>query len=57
MKKIHDHPEQYRYDLNNAASSSDCTGLIAIPPQTEEEFEAYNAIYHYDPSNIKFPHS
>lgn len=47
MKKIHDNPNLYRYDLNNASSSTDCTGLIPTPPQSEEEREAYDAIYHY----------
>ncbi len=47
MKKVHDNPNLYRYDLNNASSSTDCTGLIPVPPQSEEEREAYEAIYHY----------
>lgn len=47
MKKIHDNPNNYTYDLNNAMSSTECTGLIPTPPQSEEERESYNAIFHY----------
>lgn len=47
MKKIHDNPNLYCYDLNNASSSTECTGLIPVPPQSEEEQQAYDDIYHY----------
>ncbi len=47
MKKIHDNPDLYCYDLNNASSSTECTGLIPVPPQSEDEQQAYNHIYHY----------
>ena len=40
-------PDQYRYDLNNASSSTDCTGLIPTPPQSEAELESYDAVYHF----------
>lgn len=46
MKKIQDDPDLYCYDLNNAISSTDCTGLIPAPPQSDEEEEAYDAIIH-----------
>lgn len=45
--KINDNPNQYVYDLNNASSSTDCTGLIPTPPQSEDEEEAYQAIYQH----------
>ena len=47
MKKINDDPQKYRYNLNNASSYGDCTGLIPVPPQSDEERAAYNAIYHF----------
>lgn len=47
MKNIHDNPDLYNYDLNNAGSTTDCTGLIPAPPQSEEEQQSYEAIYHY----------
>ena len=31
--------------LNSVASSTECTGLIQIPPENEEEMEAYQDIY------------
>ena len=47
MKKIHDNPDLYCYDLNNASATTDCTGLIPAPPQSEAEQEAYESIFHY----------
>lgn len=33
----------------NAASQSDCTGLLYRPPVSPEEEEAYEDVYHYLP--------
>ena len=42
------------YDfLSNAASTQDCTGLIPSGPVTEDELESYEALYHYQPPQIK----
>ena len=38
--------DSYDY-LSNAASTTDCTGLMPTPAHTEEERESYNAIYHF----------
>jgi hypothetical protein len=40
--------DSYDY-LSHAASSTDCTGLMPTPATTEEEREAYQAIYPYKP--------
>ncbi len=32
-------------DINAVASANECTGLIQIPPTTEDEAEAYGEIY------------
>lgn len=32
-------------DISGVASATECTGLIQIPPQNEEEAESYNEIY------------
>lgn len=40
--------DSYDY-LTHAASTQDCTGLIQVPPQTEDEIESYEAIYPYLP--------
>ena len=41
--------ENFELDLidkyNNIASSTECTGLIQIPPTSEEEAEFYGEIY------------
>lgn len=39
--------------LSNAASTQDCTGLIPSGPVNEDELEAYEAVYHYQPPRIK----
>ncbi len=47
MKKIHDNPDLYRYDITDACSANECTGLIPARPQSEEEQESYDEIFHY----------
>ena len=47
--------DSYDY-LANAASSTDCTGLMPTPAYTEAQRESYDAIYHFkatplDPKN------
>jgi len=37
------------FDLNTTASSTDCTGLIKIIPETDEEYAAYHELYDYGP--------
>ncbi len=36
-------------DLCKAATPSDCTGLIQVPPMTNEEYQAYNKVYDFAP--------
>lgn len=43
--------DSYDY-LTNAASTQDCTGLIPSAPQDDEELEAYDALYKYQPPKI-----
>lgn len=40
--------DAYDY-LSNAASAQDCTGLIPAKPQSKEELEAYEELYHFLP--------
>ncbi|MBR1970297.1 MAG: hypothetical protein IKA17_08055 [Clostridia bacterium] len=39
----------YQYDLeneiNSVVSQTECTGLIQVPPQDEDEAESYTEIY------------
>lgn len=35
--------------LSKAASTQDCTGLIPSSPESPDEFEAYEELYHYLP--------
>ncbi len=43
--------DSYDY-LTNAASTTDFTGLAPTPIQSEEEFEAYEAIYPFYPERL-----
>ena len=36
------------YDKFDAASSTECTGLITVPPQNEDELDSYRDIYEFD---------
>ncbi len=45
-KKNQEIIDSYDY-LANAASSTDCTGLMPTPAYTPEQREAYDAIYHF----------
>lgn len=44
-----DTEKDYQYDLeneiNSVVSQTECTGLISVPPQDEDEAEAYTEIY------------
>lgn len=45
-----------KFNLANAGSATDCTGLIQTGPLSDYEREAYKAIYSYegpDPDEIK----
>lgn len=44
-KKNEEIIDSYDY-LTNAASTTDCTGLMPTPAYTEEQRESYDAIYH-----------
>lgn len=40
--------DAYDY-LGNAASTTDCTGLIPSEPTSEAELESYQELYHFEP--------
>lgn len=44
--------DSYDY-LGNAASTTDCTGLIPSAPQTSAELESYEELYAYQPPHMK----
>jgi len=39
-----------KFDMTNAASFDDCTGLIQVPPLDDYEYESYKAVYDFAPS-------
>ena len=44
--------DSYDY-LTNAASTTDCTGLMPTPAYTEEQRESYDAIFHFKATPLK----
>ncbi len=43
------------FELTNAATVMECTGLIQVPPETEEELESYREVYHFSQSKPVLP--
>lgn len=45
--------DENHFDLEygNAASTTDCTGIIQVPPKDDAEYEAYNEVYNFEPGN------
>lgn len=41
-----------KFELSNACSTTDCTGLIQTPPLTEGELESYMDVYDFQPPNV-----
>ena len=41
------------YDKFNVSSSTECTGLITVPPENEDELENYMDIYDFGPPITK----
>ena len=40
------------FDICNAASTGDCTGLIFAAPQSDEEWDSYDDVYHFQPVSL-----
>lgn len=38
-----------KFDLTNAGSVNECTGLITVPAQNEDELENYKHVYDFGP--------
>lgn len=41
--------QEYEFDICNACSATDCTGLIPVAPQDESELDSYKDIYNFEP--------
>ena len=41
------------YDKFGVVSSNECTGLITVPPENEDELENYMEIYDFGPHTSK----
>ncbi len=38
-----------KFDMCNAVSFGDCTGIIQVPPDDDYEYEAYKDVYDFAP--------
>ncbi len=36
-------------DFHNCASARDCTGTVAMNPETKEGIQSYDEVYHFRP--------
>lgn len=46
--------EKYdKFDMPNACSSTECTGLITVPPEDEDQLENYMNVYDFGPPPTK----
>lgn len=55
MKKRKDikKSEDEIYDKFNVSSSNECTGLITVPPEDEEELKNYMDVYDFGPPIVE----
>lgn len=44
----------FDFDVCNAISATDCTGLIPWAPNSEEQLDAYDEIINYSPRKCKY---
>lgn len=54
-KKNEEIIDSYDY-LTNAASTTDCTGLMPTPAYTPEQRESYDAIFHFKATSLNAEH-
>lgn len=45
VPKRNENSEQFK--LSNAGSATECTGLITVPPENEDELENYSRVYDF----------
>lgn len=43
------------FQLTNAAAATECTGLIQVPPDSEDDLENYNAVYNFTKTHATAP--
>ncbi|MDO4562500.1 MAG: hypothetical protein Q4C12_01560 [Clostridia bacterium] len=42
-------PDEFLDEFGVAVSTTECTGFLPIPPQTQAEYEAYRELYEFAP--------
>ncbi len=43
--------DMFDFDISNAISTHECTGLIPYAPNSENELDAYDEIWNYSPES------
>lgn len=46
------HKRMFDFDVSNASSAYECTGLIPWAPESETQLDAYDEIMNYSPESI-----
>lgn len=46
------HSNMFDFDVSNAISTRECTGLIPWAPNSENQLDAYDEIFSYSPETV-----
>lgn len=49
QRKLREKEIEECLDLHNCASACDCTGTMAMNPETKEGIQSYDEVYHFRP--------
>lgn len=53
MGKKKNKKPSFDFDLMDASSSTECTGLTPRPPLTDSEYESYQEVFDFGPPKIR----
>ncbi|MBO5409423.1 MAG: hypothetical protein J6A61_08530 [Clostridia bacterium] len=53
MGKKRKNSTSFDFDLMNASSSTECTGITPRPPLNDGEYESYQEVYDFGPPKLR----
>lgn len=53
MAKKRNKKASFDFDLMDASSSTECTGIVPRPPLTDSEYESYQEVFNFGPPKIR----
>ena len=53
MGKSRKKSTSFDFDLMNASSSTECTGITPRPPLNDGEYESYQEVYDFGPPKLR----